>query len=256
MIGKEEIEGFEVFKDPYQTEKDYLQDLILYKIYKEETNELVFKGGTALSKFYHSDRFSEDLDFTTWNVNTDQLKFIVNLLDKVITNPDYETKYLEEPSINKFGTVSAKVSIKGPRYNKKTSSIQQIRFEINTKASILTKPIAKSRMPVYPDATNYVALVMEKDEILAEKVRAIMSKGRKHKERDLYDLYYLLTKNTHINKKMIEKKLEESMLSFSDKKLASSINEVKETWNGLVPFVQHNLESYSHVKNFVIAAFK
>ena len=34
MIDKEVLEGYRTFKDPYQVEKDYLQDLILYSIYR------------------------------------------------------------------------------------------------------------------------------------------------------------------------------------------------------------------------------
>ncbi len=70
MINKETLLTYKTFKDPYQTEKDYLQDLMLYSIYSFSTNEFVFKGGTAFSKFYYSDRFSEDLDFTMQNVKT------------------------------------------------------------------------------------------------------------------------------------------------------------------------------------------
>ena len=43
-------------------EKDYLIDLTLFSISKNTKDELVFKGGTCLSKFYNLDRFSEDID--------------------------------------------------------------------------------------------------------------------------------------------------------------------------------------------------
>jgi len=50
-------------KNREHIEKDYFQDKLLYYIFKL-TNNLVFKGGTALYKLYGMPRFSEDLDFT------------------------------------------------------------------------------------------------------------------------------------------------------------------------------------------------
>ena len=66
MLTKDEVESYKNFPDPYLAEKDYLQEIMLHDIYtnRKSTRTFAFKGGTALSKFYSSDRFSEDLDFT------------------------------------------------------------------------------------------------------------------------------------------------------------------------------------------------
>ena len=45
-------------------ETDYLLEVLLFVIYREIGRQLVFKGGTALYKFYSLNRFSQDLDFT------------------------------------------------------------------------------------------------------------------------------------------------------------------------------------------------
>ncbi len=52
------------FQDIRQLEKDYLLALLLYEIYNEFDDELIFKGGTSLKYFYNLNRFSEDLDFS------------------------------------------------------------------------------------------------------------------------------------------------------------------------------------------------
>ena len=52
------------FQDIRQIEKDYLLTLLLYEIYNEFDDELIFKGGTSLKYFYNLNRFSEDLDFS------------------------------------------------------------------------------------------------------------------------------------------------------------------------------------------------
>jgi predicted nucleotidyltransferase component of viral defense system len=96
-----------------------------------------------------------------------------------------------------------------------------------------------------------VALVMDKTEILSEKMRAIMSPKRKHKERDLYDIYNLLGKKTTIDKKLISIKLKESKITFSNTALEKNIDDIKSTWKNLEPFMQHKLENYDYVKEFV-----
>ena len=58
MMTKDALMAYRTYKDNYQVEKDYLQDLLLYHVYANSSNEMVLKGGTAFSKFYSSDRFS------------------------------------------------------------------------------------------------------------------------------------------------------------------------------------------------------
>lgn len=50
---------------PSTIEKDYYVTMILREL-SEEFPDIVFKGGTSLSKCYHAiKRFSEDIDITT-----------------------------------------------------------------------------------------------------------------------------------------------------------------------------------------------
>ena len=60
-----------------QIEKDYVLSWILFGISKHEqlSKAIVFKGGTVLKKIYFGDyRFSEDLDFTLLNKETENEK--------------------------------------------------------------------------------------------------------------------------------------------------------------------------------------
>ena len=83
-----------------------------------------------------------------------------------------------------------------------------------------------------------------------------MSKERRHKERDLYDIYFLLTKGTHVEKDLVLKKLEQSKIEFSKKLLSDSIAVIETTWNQLEPFVAHTLLEYNTVKSYVINELK
>lgn len=257
MIDKKILFKYKTFKIPHQIEKDYLQDLMLYGIYSFSTNEFVFKGGTAFSKFYYSDRFSEDLDFTMQNIKTDRLVYAKSIVDSVIESMLYPSEYKKgkDPEMNEYGTISTTVLVQGPRYNNKPSTLQQIKFEFSTKSNLLKESSTMSRTPVYADAKGYVALVMSKEEILTEKFRALLSPTRKHRERDLYDIFFFLNKQTEINKSLIIEKLVESDLNSNIGDVPNSINSIEGIWKNLEPFVQHKLEEYEIVKEFVLRKF-
>jgi predicted nucleotidyltransferase component of viral defense system len=63
MLNYEELENIAKLKrlSLKNGEKDYLQDLLLFIIYSNVGEELIFKGGTCLYKIYKLNRFSEDL---------------------------------------------------------------------------------------------------------------------------------------------------------------------------------------------------
>ena len=68
-------------------EKNYVNSWLLYAIYQnsELGNNLVFKGGTALSKLYFPQvwRFSEDLDFTATTQDIDTQALLQSALDSI-----------------------------------------------------------------------------------------------------------------------------------------------------------------------------
>ncbi len=66
MISRKELQEYAQIKklNLGQAEKEYFQNIVLFILYEQFGKELVFKGGTALSKAYGLERFSEDLDFT------------------------------------------------------------------------------------------------------------------------------------------------------------------------------------------------
>ena len=251
MMTKDALLAYRTYKDNYQVEKDYLQDLLLYHVYVNSSNEMVLKGGTAFSKFYSSDRFSEDLDFTISDGVENPEEFSKSVIEKAVEKLEYKHSYKEKPHSNEYGTVLSTISIEGPRYNGKESTLQQISFEISTAGRLYLGRDALPRNPVYADARPYVALVMKREEILAEKIRALMSQKRKHRERDLYDLYFFLGKGTRANREIVHKKLLEADIEPSIEGFAKAVDGVAATWKSLEPMVQHRLEDFSYVSDFV-----
>src|SRR3989344_1235697 len=170
-------------------EKDYFQDLLLFNIYKK-TNQLIFKGGTALYKIYNLPRFSEDLDFS-----------LINEIDieKVITeavNIIYGAKVKEiKKSKN---SILIKISFNGIITNYNT-----VRIDISLKNKILEKFDVKSYNPSYIDIIPFSIRVLNLKEIVAEKIHALLTR---EKARDLFDLFFLL-KFVDFDKELISKKL-------------------------------------------------
>jgi len=168
---------------PYQQEKHYLQTATLAGVYAALADELVFKGGTALFFFYGLDRFSEDLDFTRFK-QYDQAKLKTTLSDVLtVIHIIHEMKTKKSLAGKTF-----KVKAQGPLY-KGPLSESIISIEISERNDVVLPPDIKEIVPIYDDLRPFTVPVLKKEEILAEKVRAMMIRG---KARDLYDISFLL----------------------------------------------------------------
>ena len=66
--------------------REYFQHIFLGELYKLPNSEkLLFKGGTALRIVYGSPRFSEDLDFSLFNIAEHEVKsFVEGLFSHVL----------------------------------------------------------------------------------------------------------------------------------------------------------------------------
>ncbi|MGC8572335.1 MAG: nucleotidyl transferase AbiEii/AbiGii toxin family protein [Candidatus Micrarchaeia archaeon] len=223
-----------------------LQD-ILIEIFKSNGNEIVFKGGTAISFFYNGDRFSEDLDFSVKSENA-----YLNI-DNAIENLEKTTKH---EIINDWES-EIESSKKFRRYFLKfgfgASDIINIHIDCSIENVILEPEIRELANKYYAAKIK----VMRSEEILAEKVRAIYTR---QKGRDLYDLYFLavlLKSKVSIN--LIYEKFKSygvkekySFYSFEKK-----IEELRPYWNDLKNLI-NNFErfNFDEVKADVLNIFK
>lgn len=178
------------FIDERQLEKDYLQHILLYETYTEFASDLIFKGGTALKLFYGLDRFSEDLDFTYSGEKS--RKETIERFERIFkrTNMSYR---IDAKKVKRRGTktsIDFELKIEGPLYFRR-KTLQNLEFNINLREKTTGAPELKSLSSRYPDIPTTGMCVMSMDEMLAEKVRAIITR-RGVAARDLYDLYYLM----------------------------------------------------------------
>lgn len=217
-------------------EKLYLQDLILSTVSRETVDELIFKGGTALLKFYQLDRFSEDLDFTkNGSINLEKL------LDKAVRDlenfgADVEKLDTEETE----RSFKARLGIQGPLYMGEERSLCFIRIEINKKSSV--KDVETQRYnPRFQDVTSFDLPVMSQKEILSEKIRAIATRN---KPRDLYDTYHLLSKDVPLEIDLIQDKLDYYEISYSKEEIIAEARKLERNWEILSAFIYSNLPEF------------
>jgi predicted nucleotidyltransferase component of viral defense system len=170
-------------------EKDYALTWMLYGVYNSKLKDvLAFKGGTALSKVYFPKfwRLSEDLDFTlATEIHHEEiepmLRNCLNLLNEKTgmnfnissfhSNPDHAIV-----SIQFTGSLGKNV----------------IRMDISLKELLVTELLKIEITDGYSDSIGFTILVYSLDEILLEKLRSIIQRG---KSRDYFDVWMLLTRN-------------------------------------------------------------
>jgi len=225
------------------TEKDYLQDLVLFAIYSNVSDELVFKGGTCLYKIYKLNRFSEDIDFTLTK-RVDIKKIISKVVsDLMLLNIKSRIKEIKEHK----NEINVRLLLNGPLYSGGKETQCFIPLNISLKEQIILKPKKESIISLYKEIPNFELFVMEEEEILAEKVRAILTR---QKARDIYDLWFLLIKkNTVLDVNLINKKLALYNLKFSFKKFEEKIKKMRNLWQiDLKNLIIGELQEFNKVK--------
>ena len=247
MIDKETLIRIAKFTGmkPFQQEKNYIQLLILKSIYSFVSRELVLKGGTALSLFHGLNRFSEDLDFTlkeSFNV-----KNLVNEISKDLEafGVRNNVRILEDNPIS----FSFRIGAEGPLFTKEIERCF-VRVEISKREEVVKDVEVKEVKPIYADISPFLVTVMNAEEILAEKIRALLHRA---KARDLYDLWFLLQKGVKFDVNLANKKLSYYNKKFDKEEFVKKIDSLENSWAiELKPVVIESLPDFPTVKKFVI----
>lgn len=240
MISKTELAKYCAVRglNLWQVEKDYLQHLALIFLSENGETDLIFKGGTALNKAYGLNRFSIDLDFTATGNGA-----ISPAMEKIVGSINdfgYPAELKELKTIGKTFVLK----IKGPLYENSPVSVSSLRIEISQRENVLLKPSVKEIMPVYQDLRPYIIKVMAESEILAEKVRAIMTRN---KPRDAFDLNFLLKRNVKFDTGLINKKLAYYSEKYNTKKFMEQLKKLQRIWEKELKSYVNNLPSFESV---------
>jgi predicted nucleotidyltransferase component of viral defense system len=171
-----------------QIEKDYVLSWILTGIAHSEllSENLVFKGGTVLKKFYFEDyRHSEDLDFTLLKPMTnDEIKtafensfdFVKEEANISLFIADFGEH--ETGNINFFINYNGALGGAGKRVKVDISKDELLQFDLEEKPLFST----------YSDHIDSVVKCYSLPEVMTEKLRSLLSRQQ---PRDFYDLWYL-----------------------------------------------------------------
>ena len=178
-------------------EKDYVLSKALMALAQDDffQNIFLFKGGTALKKcFYPNWRFSEDLGFTSKErLESKDIKSIFQkTVDKAGRLFGLSMKVIEYSQYPKSDSrpISAqlKLGYDGP-LRKSSGQKNNIRVDIALEEVIVSSPDTKKIFKIYTDDIDAQLPTYPLEEIVAEKLRSILQRG---KSRDYYDVWILL----------------------------------------------------------------
>ncbi len=203
-------------------EKDYLLELILFNL-TDFRRILVFKGGTALYKFYNLNRFSEDLDFDIagkqFNLDALTKRVLRGFELTGMQRTLYETKdYRNE--------INIKFVVRGPLYDGSKNSMSRMTLNLSRRerpTTISNKLLIAS----YAEIPSFEVTVLDSREIVAEKIRCIMTR---EKPRDVYDLWFLYKRETPIDLSLINKKLKFYQLVFDKALFHEKLQQKRNMW--------------------------
>lgn len=184
--------------DLFTVYREHLQLLFLKYFYSQkETDKIFFKGGTALRFLFGSFRFSEDLDFTSL-VKEKNLKAIIakTLKDLEKEEPGKVIFQQERTIANAFtGRIFQELKeFKFPLTVRLDFSLREKPFHTDISLIETIFPVGP-----YPQVSHLTA-----EELMAEKIRAILMRAR---GRDIFDIWFLLSKKVPINWNLVNKKM-------------------------------------------------
>jgi predicted nucleotidyltransferase component of viral defense system len=240
MLTREEIKKYahmRRLKLIDQIWKDYLQDLLLYMLYRK-IPDMILGGGTSIWKVFKGSRFSEDIDAY------------------MSPMPKNLSDYLQK----EFSLLGIKCTILKSR---KTGNMLFLKlglsFPAHHREVMLSVEILSSSQPErteqvtlhspYPDIPPFDMIVLAREEMLINKVAAVYQRNR---PRDIYDINLLLHMGTAIDRDLLEKKVPEFDIdSFKEK-----LQEKKKKWKSLEPLVVTSLPAFEKQVEYILSSFQ
>jgi len=240
-------------------ERDVVLTYVLKILSDTILPRLAFKGGTCLKKVYFGNvgRFSMDLDFTSSNISLGELKHELRQTLHKSNHYDVEFEIVEENVRTAFD-----VGVE--------SYLAIIRYAHSWNADEFTLEVSYREEPLLPfqevllydemyfrfcEFSRFAVRCLQKEELLAEKLRAAFQRLR---ARDLYDLYLFSGRpfDRDIVRQLVVVKCWNVREPFNPDALLSSISEGKYDWDDLQRLVRRgDLPSEEIVTKKVISEY-
>lgn len=229
-------------------ERDYMQCLFLYLLYtapRATRAGLYFKGGTALRIVYGSPRFSEDLDFNS-ELTLDETRTRLRAAAAELSAFGAQALLRNERSNqNGFGCA---LSYRGPLFNGRPNSKGSVRLDVSTRREpVAVAPVLVT--PGYDDIEPFIISTLTLEHILAEKVRALLIRA---KPRDLYDLWFLLSKGARADHALINVKMSLYDMTFSATRLKRALRSIQTDWERDLKPLLATVPDFGHAEQLVL----
>ena len=193
-------------------EKDFVISCLLLVLTKSVEvasyrSQLAFRGGTCLKKVFFPKemRFSEDLDFA--GLPADRLESFYETMNSLVgKNVGVTTLTNAKPVRRDARGLDFSVG-----YTSVLGQRNSIMFNLSTSKPI--ENLSRKRVDVSPYFSQLRPTIMSMsiEEMLAEKVRALLQRT---KPRDVFDVWFLIEKkHTHLHKQLLLEKLRRSYLA-------------------------------------------
>lgn len=244
-------------------QQDYLLSWLLKGIFQHPIlkTSLIFKGGTALKKCYFGDyRFSEDLDFSATKDLPDNQIVFKSITEACALAESQMREYsdiqlfaeeYQEREPHPHGQIAFKIQAQFPWEREPLTNAM---IEITRDEIVLLEPSSKAIHHIYDEPIEQQVIVYLIEEIILEKLRAILQYTKKLHERDwtrsrardYYDLWRIFSTfqdQLVINglPLLLQQKCEHRQVSFQDADAffdEKTLLHVEKTWHQwLVPLV-------------------
>lgn len=234
--------------------REYLQLVFLRQLYlrKFSGTKIYFKGGTAIRFLYNSFRFSEDLDFTCTGSFGDVEKILQDSLPFLRDESGCEISLKDRKAFKDVG-LGFRIVFSGLDFRQPIG----IRLDFSFREKPLDPDSSVINVVNYPLSNFPVVTHYSKKEILAEKIRALFARD---KQRDVFDIWFLLKQKTEISWKMVLEKMKYyPEIEFSKEKLMEkidkiSVSDLKNDLNQFLPISHRTVypQILSELKEFVL----
>ena len=182
--------------DRFTILREYLQLVFLSYLFRQrQASKIYFKGGTAIHLLFDSPRFSEDLDFSTV-LSAAEVNQLIGKTEAEMRREIPEIKILlwhRGKRGIRFKSIYKSADFKYPT---------AIRIDVS-----FEKPLRPASSPLvtgFPITFFPVVSHLAAEEILAEKIRALLERA---KGRDVFDLWFLLSKKVAMDRELVAKKI-------------------------------------------------
>ena len=235
--------------DEFTVMREYLQIVFLSILYStNESQKIYFKGGTAIRLLMKAGRFSEDLDFTADLTASEIEQVVANSIRQMsLVVPNLSLKRTEESKFSYTGILNYHPD--GIKY----PLTIHLEFSFREKPETSTETVLETEFPI---ALQSVVRHIGWPEVLAEKIRAFL---QRLKGRDMYDIWFMLSKGTELDWDMINRKLKFYDMSTSLPDLINRIDdfEDKKLKDDLLKFLPvHDRNLVAYLKQMTLEQLK